>query len=110
MAELLAKIDPKTWQECVHQRRGQAYIYCRVEVAIYGTLKAALLFWKKLSRSLKQHNFIINPYNWCFANKDINGTKYTIVCHVDDLMISHKDSAVVHKAIASLSDEYGKVG
>ena len=54
MAEILVKIAPETYQECVSQKkRGQAYIYCRVNVAIYGTLKAALLFWKKLSASLK---------------------------------------------------------
>jgi hypothetical protein len=53
MAELLAKISPETYQKYVHHRRGQAYIYCRCNVAIYGTLKAALLFWKKLSASLK---------------------------------------------------------
>ena len=89
MAELLAKIAPETYQEYVHQRRGQAYIYCRVNVAIYGTLKAALLFWKKLSSSLKQRGYVINPYDWCVANKDINGSQCTIVWHVDDLQISH---------------------
>ena len=39
MAELLAKIAPETYQEYVSQKRGQAYIYCRVNVAIYGLLK-----------------------------------------------------------------------
>ena len=61
MAELLASINPETYQEYLHQRQGQAYIYCHVNVAIYWTLKAALLFWKKRSISLKQRNFIINP-------------------------------------------------
>ena len=74
MVELLAKTALEAYQEYVHQRRGQAYIYCRANIAIYGTLKAALLFWKKLSSSLKQRDFIINPYDWCVANKDINGT------------------------------------
>ena len=110
MAELLAKIDPKTYQEYVHQRRGQAYIFCKVNVAIYGTLKAALLFWKKLSQSLKIRGFVINPYDWCIANKDINGSQCTIVWHVDDLKISHKDPAVVDEIIASLNKEYGQVG
>ena len=32
------------------------------------------------------------------------------ILHADDLEISHKDSAVVDEVIASLSDEYGKVG
>ena len=63
MAELLAKIAPETYQEYVSQKRGQAYIYCRVNVAIYGTLKAALLFWKKLSASLKMCGFEVNPYD-----------------------------------------------
>jgi len=53
MAELLAKISPDKYQEYVHHKRGQAYIYCKLNVALYGTLKAALLFWKKLSKSLK---------------------------------------------------------
>ena len=110
MAELLAKIDPKTYHEYVHQRRGQAYIFCKVNVAIYGTLKAALLFWKKLSQSLKIRGFVINPYDWCIANKDINGSQCTIVWHVDDLKISHKDPAVVDEIIASLNKEYGQVG
>ena len=73
MAELLAKISPETYQEYVHHRRGQACIYCRCNVAIYGTLKAALLFWKKLLASLKKHGFTINPYDRCAANKEING-------------------------------------
>ena len=47
MAELLAKIAPKTHQEYIHQKRGQAYIYCCVNVTIYGTLTAALLIRKK---------------------------------------------------------------
>ena len=79
MAELLAKIAPETYQEYVSQKRGQAYIYCRVNVAIYRTLKAALMFWKKLSASLKMQYVEIKPYNWCVANTDINGSQCAIV-------------------------------
>ena len=110
MAELLAKISPDTYQKYVYHRRGQAYIYCKCNVAIYGTLKAALLFWKKLSASLKSRGFIINDYDWCVANKMINGKQCTIVWHVDDLKISHVDPKVVDEVIASLKEEYGKVG
>ena len=88
----------------------QAYIYCKLNVALYGTLKAALLFWKKLSKSLKVQGFEINPYDWCVANKTINGSQCTIVWHVDDLKISHKKSSVVDSIIAALKEEYGKVG
>ena len=81
-----------------------------MNVFIYGTLKAALLFWKKLSSSLTQRGYVIHPHNWCVANKGINETQCTIIWHVDDLTISHKDSAMVNEVIASLSNEYGKVG
>ena len=45
MAELLAKISPDTYQKYVHHKCGQAYIYVKLNVALYGTLKAAILFW-----------------------------------------------------------------
>ena len=44
------------------------------------------------------------------ANKTVNGKQCTIVWHVDDLKISHVNSAVVDEVIASLKAEYGQVG
>ena len=79
-------------------------------MALYGTLKAALLFWKKLTESLKLLGFIINLYDWCIANKTINGKQCTIVWHVDDLKVSHKQTSVVDEIISSLRTEYKKVG
>ena len=110
MAELLAKISPETYQKYFRRKRGQAYIYCKLNVALYGTLKAALLFWKKLTNSLKMRGFTINRYDWCIANKMVNGKQLTIVWHVDDLKLSHKDSMVIDEIIVSLKAEYGKVG
>ena len=110
MAELLSKIAPEVYQEYIHRKRGQPYIYCKLNVALYGTLKASLLFWKKLTTSLKERGFAINPYDWCVANKMINGSQCTIVWHVDDLKLSHKSSKVLDRLIASLKDEYGKIG
>jgi hypothetical protein len=69
--------------------------------ALYGTLKAAMLFWKKLTGILESWGFTINSYDSCMANKMVNGKQCTIVWHVDDLKISHEDPAVV-------SNEFGK--
>ena len=110
MAELLAKISPDDYQKYVHNHRGQSHIYCKLNVALYGTLKGAVLFWKKLSSYLKDQGFVVNPYDWCIANKEINGKQCTIVWHVDDLKISHADSKVVDEVISSLRKEFGKVG
>ena len=110
MAELLAKIAPSVYQEYVHHKRGQAFIYCKLNVALYWTLKAAILFWKELIASLKKRGFVINPYDLCIANKDIKGSQCTIVWPVDNVKISHKSSKVVDDIIQSLKEEYGKVG
>ena len=110
IAELLAKIFPDTYQKYVHHKRGQAYIYCKLNVALYGTLKAAILFWKKLSKSLKEMGFTVNPYDCCIANNIINGSQCTIVWQVDDLKLSHKYSKVIDKIIASLDEKYSKTG
>lgn len=37
MAELLTKISPETYQEYIHQKHCQAYIYCKQNVALHGT-------------------------------------------------------------------------
>ena len=59
--------------------------------ALYGAMRAALLFWKKLSSQLVAWGFEINPYDWCVANKMlVNGKQ----CTIDDLKISHVDAAV----------------
>lgn len=79
MAELLAKITPDVYQKYIHHKRGQPYIYCKLNVALYGTLKATLLFWRKLTASLKIRDFVINPYDWCIINKTISGSQCTIV-------------------------------
>eukprot|EP00975_Prorocentrum_lima_P031421 6593461-Prorocentrum_lima.AAC.1 len=110
MAMLLAKIDPPTYQRFVHHRRGEPYIYCRLNVALYGTILAAVLFWRKLTRFLVDCGFEVNPYDWCVMNKMIDGKQCTILWHVDDLKISHVSTNVVSDIIEMLQKEYGKVG
>jgi hypothetical protein len=75
---------------------------------LYGTLRAALLFWQKLSKTLQSWGFVINPYDWCVANKIINGKQCTVLWHVDDLKISHADPDVVTHVLDMLSEEFGK--
>jgi hypothetical protein len=71
--------------------------------------RAALLFWKKLSAELQEGSFEVNPYDWCMANKTINGKQCTtILWHVDDLKISHIDHKVVSSVIQQLHEEFGK--
>jgi len=70
-------------------------LYVQLKKDLYGTLQAALLFWKLLSNTLQEWGFKINDYERCISNKMINGKQCTIIWHVDDLKISHEKKAVV---------------
>ena len=108
IAELLVKVDP-SYAEFVSKEKGKTVIYTELSKALYGTLQAALLFWQNLSNFLtKECGFIVNPYDWCVVNKDINGKQCTIGWHVDDLKISHVDKDVVEDIIKAVDNKYGK--
>jgi hypothetical protein len=65
MAELLVKLDPKLYRKFVQIEKGKSVLYVELKKDLYGTLKAALLFWKKLSTQLEEWGFVLNPYDWC---------------------------------------------
>jgi hypothetical protein len=68
-----------------------------------------MLFLKDLTSKLKKWGYEINPYDWCVANKMVDGKQCTVVWHVDDLKISHVDPNVVESLLDLLNDEYGKI-
>jgi hypothetical protein len=43
-------------------------IYVKMQKALYGLLRSALLFYKKLVKDLEDYRFEINPYDPCVAN------------------------------------------
>ena len=108
MAELLVMLDPKLYRKYVKVEGGKPVLYAKLRKALYGTLKAALLFWKLLSKNLKKWGFVANPYDPCVVNKQIDGSQCTILWHVDDLKISHKNPSVVTSVIEQLNAEFGE--
>ncbi len=108
MAEVIVQIDPKLYTKYIEKENGKDVIYVILQKALYGTLQAALLFWQNLSTQLKEWGFEINPYDFCVANKMINGKQCTIVWHVDDLKISHVEPTVVTTILNLLDKKYGQ--
>jgi hypothetical protein len=108
MAELMVHIDPSTYKTYITQENGKPVIYVMLKKALYGTLRAALLFWRRLSSQLMEWGFVTNPYDPCVVNKMINGKQCTILWHVDDLKISHVDPEVVTSVIELVEGEFGK--
>jgi hypothetical protein len=108
MAEVILKIDQIKYKKHVTKENGKDVIYVILTKALYGTLQAALLFWQNLSSQLEKWGFVINPYDFCVADKTINDKQCTIVWHVDDLKVTHVDPVVVTTILNLLDGKYGQ--
>ena len=88
LAELMVKIAPEIYKSYVTlDAKGNMVLYVQLQKAVYSLMKAALMFYLKLSKALKSIGFVINPYNPCVANSIINGKQMTVVWHVDDMKV-----------------------
>jgi hypothetical protein len=108
IAELLVRINCQLYRKYITIEGKKKVLYVELRKALYGTLKAALLFWQLLSAQLTVWGFTPNPYDSCVMNKDINGKQCTVLWHVDDLKISHVDPKVVTSIIDMLEAEFGR--
>ena len=108
LAELLTKCDPMLYRQYVVTENNRPVLYVELIKALYRTLRAALIFWRKLTSKLVEWGFVINPYDWCVANKQIHCQQCTLVWHVDDMKILLVDSRVVHSIIRTLEQEFRK--
>lgn len=57
--------------------------------------EAALLWYNLYKETLENEGFVLNPYEMCIANKEIDGHQCTVAWYVDDNEISHKNENVV---------------
>jgi hypothetical protein len=109
LAQLLTTVDPDLYAKFMTKENGKDVMYIKLTKALYGTLQAAMLFWKDLTGYLTQHGFVLNPYSDCVVNKMIDGTQCTILWHVDDLKILHDKQEVLEDLINTLNERYGKL-
>ncbi len=83
-------------------------MYVKLKKSLHWRLQAILLSWRDFSGQLEKWEFILNPYNNWVENKMMNGSRCTILWHVDELKILHTDSTVVDRVIEMLNKRYGK--
>ena len=110
MVDILLQIDPELYKDKIQiVRKGKKILYARAKKAIYGTVRAAYLFWLKLSTSLKSWGFTPNPYDQCTVNKTFGKHQCTIQWHVDDLKISCANPKVIDLIIDKMNKHYGQI-
>ena len=68
LAELLTKCDLKLYWQHVVTEINKPVLYVELINALYVTLRATLIFWRKLTVKLIDWGFTINLYDWCIAN------------------------------------------
>ena len=72
----------------------QKVIYLLNHKAIYGMLKAPLLWYRKLKKDLESQGFVFNVYDTCVVNRISNNKQHTVMFHADNIILSHVDSQV----------------
>ena len=77
-AEMVVRIDPTLYREYVtYSTNGVPVMYVRLSRALYGMLRAVLLFYKRLQSDLENMGFEINPHNPCVTNMMANRGQIT---------------------------------
>jgi hypothetical protein len=96
LAELMVQVAPNLYRKYIAvNKKGTSIRYVKMQKALYGLLRSALLFYKKLVANLESDGFVLNPYDPCVPNKVVDGKQITVRWHVDDLKVSHCDPAQV---------------
>ncbi len=108
LAELMVKTNPKMCRQYIVLEKGRSVLYLQLQKTLYGMMKSALLFYRKLVSELKKMGFEIKPYDPCIANKMVNGTQMTIRWPVDDLMMSHVSRDKIMKIVQEIKNIYGE--
>jgi hypothetical protein len=78
-----------------------------LQKALYGLMRASLLFYQKLQKELEKYGFMVNPYDTCVANKDVgDDEQLTVIWHVGNLMGSCKIDFELTKLLCYLAKIY----
>jgi hypothetical protein len=108
MVDLLLEIDWNMYGPCVIKEGKETVMYVELLKALYGTVRAAHLFWEKLTGKLLEWGFTPNLYDLCVMNKTVEDTQLTVAWHVVDLKVSHVQSSAVDQFIEDMESEFGK--
>jgi hypothetical protein len=110
LIDILVSIAPDVYGPYMSTNKAsQKVLLVQCLNAIYGTMVAALLYYKKFAKSLTKQGYKINPYDGCVVNKVVKGKQVTICFHIDDCKISYKSSAVIDDTIAWLRVKYKSI-
>jgi len=107
--DAIVRANKEKYQPFITYENGTRVLYLQLLKAMYGTLTAALLWYRMFAEYIMELGFELNAYDLCVGNKMVNGTQFTICWYVDDLKLSHVDSKEVTKMIKLIEDKFGSM-
>ncbi len=109
LATMLLNIAPEVYQRYITtDKKGTPVLYVKLRKALYGLMRASLLFYRKLRLELEAYGFKVNPYDPCVANLESPGGKqFIVIWHLDDLMAMCKENLELTKFLCYLAKIYG---
>jgi hypothetical protein len=110
LVDILVELAPDVYKKYAStDKKGVRQLVVQCQNALYGTMVASLLYYRKFTTSLLNKGFELNPYDPCVANKMIEGKQMTICFHVDDCKMSHRSPKVMDETIEWLRQEYESI-
>jgi hypothetical protein len=110
LVDILVEIAPDVYKSYVSKdEKGSKQLLVQCQNALYGTMVASLLYYRKFVKSLTDIDFVINPYDPCVAKKMIEGDQMTICFHVDVYKLSHRKTKAMDSMIEYLRQEYESI-
>lgn len=104
LAELMVATAPEVYHKYIsYGKRGEAELCIRLQKALHGCLKSALLFYCCLVGEMKEIGFELSPF------EVIQGRQCTTCWHMDDLKILHWDATGVIVIVDWFKSTYGNV-
>ena len=108
LAEMMVRIDPSIYQKYVmYSNNGVPMLYVFLYNALYGMLRSALLFYKRLRSDLEDRGFVVNVYDPYDTNKMLYGAQINLCWHVDYIKISHREGEMVTVFSVEIANIYG---
>jgi hypothetical protein len=109
LAEMMVHIAPQIYQKYITMdKKGTKILYVKLQKALYGLMRASLLFYRKLRKEFKDNGLVVNPCDPCVANMTTrNRNQLIAVWHVNDLMVLCVEDLELTKFLCYLGDTYG---
>ena len=94
LVKYLDELFSNKYSKYITYQNNTKILYVEMKKELYGMMLSSLLFYKHFRKDLESIRFVVNPYDICVANRDIDGYQQSVTWHVDNVKVSHKSSKI----------------